>query len=181
MAAPVTRTWVAGEIVTDDLMNTYLRDPINFLLAEPRPGVAVARLVRTTASTISNGVVVPFNAEDYDDLDGHSTVSNTSRYTPPIAGGRWLVLATLRHDSGGAVGSGTPIFAQFQLNGVPINPHVTISMSASLAAASGVHISDVIACPTVGDYIEVTLSNNQAQAINCQNSMMTIVYAGPIP
>lgn len=32
MAVPVTRTWVAGEVVTAALLNTYVRDPLNYFL-----------------------------------------------------------------------------------------------------------------------------------------------------
>lgn len=79
---PVFRTWVAGEIVTAAFMNTNIRDAGNFFLSWP-----VAELRQTVAQSIANlGATITFDVEDIDTDNGHSTVTNTSRYTPQTAG-----------------------------------------------------------------------------------------------
>lgn len=81
---PVFRTWVAGEIVTAAFMNTNVRDAGNFFLSWP-----VFEGRQTVAQSIATGAtLVPllFDAEDIDTDGGHSTVTNTDRYTPQTAG-----------------------------------------------------------------------------------------------
>lgn len=52
------------------------------------PGTPVAVIYATVDQSIPNGAFadVNFDSEVFDRLDGHSTVSNTHRYTPPIPG-----------------------------------------------------------------------------------------------
>lgn len=81
---PVFRTWVAGEIVTAAFLNANVRDAGNFFLSWP-----VAELRQTVAQSIANGgtgAALLFDVEDIDTDNGHSTVTNTSRYTGQTAG-----------------------------------------------------------------------------------------------
>lgn len=56
---------------------------LDFLEDVPR-----AQLRQTVGQSIANGTFVPltFTTEDYDSANGHSTSSNTSRYTATVAG-----------------------------------------------------------------------------------------------
>lgn len=80
---PVTRTWVAGEVVLASHFNTNIRDVLNFLLARP-----IFKGRQTVAQTLTTGVatVITFDVEDVDSAGGHSTVSNTGRYTAVYPG-----------------------------------------------------------------------------------------------
>jgi hypothetical protein len=80
---PSTRTWVAGEVVTDAYMNNTIRDPLNFLLARP-----IFKGYQTVAQSIPNNTftAVTLDSEAVDSAGGHSTVTNTSRYTAVYAG-----------------------------------------------------------------------------------------------
>lgn len=82
-AVPATRTWVAGEVVTDTHFNTNIRDVLNFLLARPifKGYQTVSQNVATATFT-----AVTLDSEMVDSAGGHSTVSNTSRYTGVYAG-----------------------------------------------------------------------------------------------
>lgn len=82
-AVPSTRTWVAGEVVLDSHFNTNIRDVLNFLLAPP-----IFQGRQTVAQTLTTGVyaAITLDAEDVDSANGHSTSSNTSRYTAVYAG-----------------------------------------------------------------------------------------------
>jgi hypothetical protein len=80
---PTFRTWVVGELVTASFMNTNIRDGGNFLTAVP-----TFEGRQTVAQSIPNssGTAVLLDTEDIDSDGGHSTVTNTSRYTAQTAG-----------------------------------------------------------------------------------------------
>lgn len=82
-AVPVTRTFVAGEVVLASYFNTNIRDVLNFLVATP-----IFRATQTVVQSIANGSNVPitFSTEIVDSAGGHSTSSNTSRYTAVYPG-----------------------------------------------------------------------------------------------
>lgn len=82
-AVPVTRTFVAGEVVLASYFNTNINGPINFLLAPP-----LLRCRQTTLQTLTTGVVaaLTFTTEDIDSSGMHSTSSNTSRATAVYPG-----------------------------------------------------------------------------------------------
>lgn len=143
------------------------------VLAGILPGTCVARLRRSSTSTITQGTAIPWDAEDWDTLDGHSTTSNTTRYTPTVAG-RYLVIAVLRHQ---AIAANSAVIAAIAKNGSP-TVSATASANSSGSAGTGITVSDVIACNGTTDYIECTIGNNQATAVNCSDSVVIIIYAG---
>jgi hypothetical protein len=85
---PVPRTWTTGEVVTAAFMNG-VRDALNFILTPP---LFVGR--QTVAQSIANNAwtAAAWDAEDSDTAGGHSTVTNTSRYTGQYPG--WYQLNT---------------------------------------------------------------------------------------
>ena len=85
---PSPRPWDPGDIGSVTLLNEQVRDAFGYLLGEP---LFVAR--QNTAQSIANSLV-PFTplTWDYtvvDTFNGHSTVTNPTRYTVPFAG-VWL-------------------------------------------------------------------------------------------
>jgi len=80
---PITRTAVAGEVTLAAHFNANIRDVLNFLLAPP-----IFELRQTAAQTLTTGVwtALTFDVEDLDSAGGHSTVTNTSRYTAVYPG-----------------------------------------------------------------------------------------------
>lgn len=80
---PVTRVWVAGEVVTDAYMNNNLSAVLNFLLARP-----MVQVRQTVAQSLpdSTATSITFDAEDFDTSGMHSTVSNTNRLTAVYPG-----------------------------------------------------------------------------------------------
>lgn len=87
---PAPRTWGASEQVTAAKLNADVRDSSNFLLATPR-----AYLRKSVTQSIGAGAVtgVTWGVEDYDTDNGHSNVTNPSRYTAQTAGWYHLVAA----------------------------------------------------------------------------------------
>lgn len=80
---PITRTWVAGEVVTAAHFNTNIRDVLNYLLAPP-----ILEITQTVAQAIANNTAtaLTFTTEVIDSSGMHSTVSNTSRATAVYPG-----------------------------------------------------------------------------------------------
>jgi hypothetical protein len=70
-------------LVTASYLNGNIRDAGNFLLSVP-----AALLRQSVAQSIPNGVWTPvtFDTEDLDRDSGHSTVTNTGRYTAQTPG-----------------------------------------------------------------------------------------------
>jgi hypothetical protein len=85
---PSPRSWDPGDIGSVTLLNEQVRDSFGYLLGEP---VFVAR--QAVAQSIANSIV-PFTLLNWDytildSYNGHSTVSNPTRYTVPFSG-VWL-------------------------------------------------------------------------------------------
>lgn len=80
---PVPRTWTVGELLTAAKLNTDARDAINFLLAPP-----LAVLTKNAGQSITSGSygALLWQTESVDRDGGHSTVTNTNRYTAQTAG-----------------------------------------------------------------------------------------------
>lgn len=90
MPVPSLRTWAVGELLTAAKLNTDLRDGLNYLLA----GKPFCQLRKTAVQSIVHFTFTPltWDTEDIDRDNGHSTSSNTSRYTAQTAG--WYHLDT---------------------------------------------------------------------------------------
>lgn len=84
---PVFRTWVAGEIVTAAFLNSNVRDAGNFFLSWPAFEGRQA-LAQSIASVTPTPILL--DTEDVDTDSGHSTATNTSRYTPQTQG-RYMI------------------------------------------------------------------------------------------
>lgn len=87
MAWTSPRTWVAGETITASIMNTHVRDNLNYLNARPQlftyQNTPQAALVTSTSTLITFDTNVTDN-----DPNGsmHSTTTNPSRIIPKTAG-----------------------------------------------------------------------------------------------
>lgn len=92
-AVPETKaTWTNGvDALSSTNLHAYLRDPLRFLMHKP-----AAVLRQSLAQSLANAtwVSLTMGVEDLDDdpdgVGGHSTVTNTSRYTARYAGWYWL-------------------------------------------------------------------------------------------
>jgi hypothetical protein len=87
---PQPHTWVANDNATSTALQT-LTDPINYLLGNATStGVyrPLAQLYQSVAQSIGNAAwtALTFDTETLDRDNGHSTTSNTSRYTAQTAG-----------------------------------------------------------------------------------------------
>jgi len=149
-AVPRERTWLVGDALDTTNLNAYISDVLTFLLNKP-----FAQVRQTVAQNITNATftALTFTTEDVDDdpagTTGHSTSSNTSRFTAVypgwylVAGGVvWTGNATSRRASRWAV-NGTAI------NGSQILAAASIAQNISHAARTMAVYLDV------ADYVEL--------------------------
>ncbi|WP_405149425.1 hypothetical protein OG589_14475 [Sphaerisporangium sp. NBC_01403] len=135
-----------GELLTAAKLNTDLRDGLNVLLTPP-----LAILRSTTLQNMTNGAdtVLNWALEDLDTDNGHSTVTNTSRYTAQTAG-YYLLNANVTFASSGAV-TGTRR-GSFRKNGTTMFSRVR--QVPSVSAYTGVVVVARVFL-AVNDYVEV--------------------------
>lgn len=100
MAWTTPRTWTTGETVTAAIMNTHVRDNLDFL--HGHHGCRVFKSANQTVTSGSNDVL-SWNSEDYDTDAIHSTVTNNSRLIVPSGfGGYWLFYLEAQVDADAA-------------------------------------------------------------------------------
>ena len=145
-AVPVTRTWVAGEVVTAPHFNDNIRDVLLYLLARP-----LAVLRNTVSQTVSSATWASLlmNTEDADTAGGHSTSSNTSRYTAVYPG--WYRHSGLYSPAANATGRrGT----RWAVNGTAVASSQAMVQATSASETSVTAITKLIFL-AVNDYSEL--------------------------
>lgn len=156
---PVYRTWVAGEIVTAAYLNTNVRDAGNFFLAVP-----LAVLRQTVAQSIPNSTFTAFlfDTEDIDRDNGHSTVTNTSRYTAQTAG--WYTVQGSVNFAVSTTGQRTIVLRPNGGAATTYKNKQQVPMTGTVGSGSLVTVSTFFF--NVGDYVEVLGWQNTGGALN---------------
>lgn len=156
---PSFRTWVTGEIVTAAELNSNVRDAGNFFLSWP-----VFEGRQTVAQSLTNNTSTPItlDTEDIDTDNGHSTVTNTSRYVGATAG-RFEVCGKVGFASNA---TGTRV-AWLAKNGTAINGSGT---QVSAAAGGAVTLLPTprmtVTLNGTTDYVEVLGVQTSGGALN---------------
>lgn len=171
---PSFRTWSSGETVTAAYLNANIRDAGNYWVTN-RPR---AKLRATAVQSIPDNAATPvnFDTEDMDNDSGHSTVTNTSRYTAQTQG--WFMCSgSVAH---GASTAGTSRSADIAVNGTVVvgatnssgpRPGGTGAMTQASAT--------VVTFLNTGDYVELRALQNSGGALNTAvGSAVSIVWIG---
>ncbi len=141
-------------------MNSNIRDAGNFLLARP-----LASIRQGVAQSIPNSTwtACTFDTEDIDRDNGHSTVSNTSRYTGATPGYVWTAYtaAFALSSAGGRAG-------RIRLNGADSSQtagtgvfHVPPSALVSVISGGGLQYLN-----GTSDYLELVVLQTSGGALN---------------
>lgn len=140
---PEAPTFEAGQSDTTEL--NQLRDAVRFCQDPP-----IFRARSNTTQSLTTGVsaAVLLQAEDFDSEDGHSIVSNLSRYTAVYAG--YHAVDGVVFFAGNATGRRG---VSFSVNGTSVNASRTLVFSSG-ASAVQVHGGDTVYL-AVGDYVEM--------------------------
>lgn len=159
MIVPVFRTWVAGEIVTAAYMNTNIRDAGNFFVAVP-----LAVLRQTVAQSFPTGAFTALllDTEDIDRDGGHSTVTNTSRYTAQTSG--WYSFQGSINFAVSTVGQRTIVFRPNGGAATTYKNKMQIPMAGTVGTGSIVTSATFFMNGTT-DYVEVLGYQNTAGAL----------------
>jgi hypothetical protein len=142
---PVTRTWVAGEVVTAAYMNNNITSVLNWLLAP-----AVCQVRQIVAQSLSTGAYTPvtYTAEDVDSTGMHSTTVNTSRLTAVYPG--WYGASSATSHTANATGRRG---GRWQTNGAALN--ASAILIPAVAAVAIIYPGRTMqAFLNVGDYLE---------------------------
>lgn len=160
--------WVNNvDALSSTNLNAYLRDPVRFLMRKP---AAMLRQV-TTPQPFASGSFVPvtFNAEDLDDdmdsVGGHSTSTNTSRYTARYPG--WYLVGGGCSWSANATGRRG---VRWAVNGTAINGSFVVIPAAS-ANETAVAARAMLVPLNEGDYVELQAYQSSGVSLN---SVLTV-------
>jgi len=137
---------------------------------------------QSVAQSLTSAVFAPvtFDLEDVDNYSGHSTVTNTSRYTAQVAG--WYLCSGTVAFTGNATGRRA---SDWMKNGSVLN-------GSQLASAPGVSTAVEIPAATmlitlgVGDYVEIGAYQESGGALNTDvafgqvQSSMSVIYQGAL-
>ena len=153
---PSEMTAVAGSILTAAQWNSNVRDAVNFLITPP-----LFIGYQTVTQSIANAAFVPvlFDTEIIDSDGGHSTATNTSRYTAQTPG---------YYQPGGGpslVANSTGVrWTRWAVNGTPV-----IGSQFSATAVQGQpHELPMRSFPiylNVGDYLEMFVQQTSGAAL----------------
>lgn len=156
MPVPSTHDFADG-LATSTEMNSYVRDPIQFLLAPP-----IANLRQTAAQSLTTAVVtaLTFNTEDVDSAGGHDNVTNNSRYSANYAG--WYQVSCGAAFSANATGQR---FVQLKVNGSDANG-TGAEINATAALNCLVAGRTTLIYLNVSDYVEAYAFQNSGGNLN---------------
>lgn len=132
-----------------------------FLTRLERPPLAV--LFQTVVQSVPNGTwgVLTFDSEVVDTYGGHSTSSNTSRYTCQYAG--WYRVGGRAAFDINATGSRG---ARVHINGAYIRGAATLGAAGNL---NGIPYTEHVLYLQVGDYVEIAGGQNSGGALSTAN------------
>jgi len=138
-------------------------------------GGVVGRYRRDVATTIANNAMIPWTVEDFDDMSLHSTVTNPSRITANRAG-RIRVSGIARHQP---ISAGAPCSTSVFVNGVLVAASThSIPANTSPSVGAGIAIGPTTVPLAINDFIEISVGNNQAAAVNCNGSSVEVEWVG---
>jgi hypothetical protein len=158
-AAPVLRTWTAGEVPLGQYLNS-LRDALAYLLSPPQCEVyqAVTQNIGS-AATPASGNAITFDSEVMDSDGMHSTTTNTTRVVAPLAD---------EYDIVGGVsfaGNGTGRRGgQWAINGALVANTLTFHSSGSTSALS-VPMRSTRQFFNAGDYVELWAAQDSGSTL----------------
>lgn len=173
MIIPSTRLFTAGEVETGAYLNSAVTNLGNFMLGKP---IALLRQTVVQALTTSGTTyALTFDTEDVDRDNGHSTSTNTSRYTAQTAG--WYFVSATAAFAGNVTGSR---LARFAVNGTAINFGQNINY-ATLNSNTCVLPLNALMYLNVSDYVEVQVNQTSGASLNTNvtapyQSFMSVIW-----
>ena len=168
------RTWVTAEMVTAALMNTHVRDNLDWLIQAH--GCAATG---TADQAITTGVMTAVQWDGTDEWDSdafHDPASNNTRLTVPRAG-RYLVIAGVYWE---AVAAGVNREVHLRTDGSTTASGGRVNQSATVAAPAVYQVVSSILPMGGGTYVECLVGHDRGSNLNLQrqDSRFQIVWLG---
>lgn len=162
---PVSVVESPGNYLTGALWTAQVKAAMDFLMGSGSNGVPRFRGYQVTAQTCTTNVWTSLNidTEAYDSDNGHSTSTNTSRYTVQVAG-TYLVTASVGWTS--ATGGNRAV--RIAVNGSAI-PGSFVKTVPAVSGSTGLVTVAQVAC-VVGDYIEAQGNQNSGADLTTSNA-----------
>lgn len=152
---PSEITWTTGQVVTAAQLNSNLRDAVNFIISPP---LFVGRQTVTQSIANTTWTVVTWDTEDIDRDNGHSTVTNTSRYTAQTTG--WYEISANVDWAASATGDRA---ISWTINGA--NRAGKVQLGATPSFDTAIHTAGVVFL-NANDYVEIGVWQNSGGALS---------------
>jgi hypothetical protein len=159
---PVIASEAPGNFLTGALWNANVKAMGDFLMGGAGNGAPRFRGHQGTAQSVADNTwtSLTIDTEDYDSDNGHSTTTNSSRYTVQVAG-TYLVIGSVGF-SPNATG---PRAVRLTQNGSSINGTFVKTPAAPASNSHGLVTAAHVYCD-VGDYLEVQGNQGSGAALN---------------
>lgn len=166
MLVPNTRLFAAGDILTGAMLNQTVTSVSNFILGKP-----IASLYNTTPTSIATGgALVLWTTETVDRDNGHSTTTNTDRYTAATPG--WYRVNATIYFAASTAGSIRQ--ANIYKNGAVVTGGTGGVRYTAAAVPNG---AIIVNSPTVlvylngtTDYVQVYANQDSGAGLNIHNA-----------
>lgn len=169
---PSEISWTVGQVVTAAQLNSNVRDAVNFVIT---PVLFIGRQSAATQSTTSGSwTSILLDLEEIDRDNGHSTTTNTSRYTAQTAGYYQVdgIVAWSSNSTGARA-------TKLTVNGANV-----AGRAVSWQAAGSLLTASQVSAPVylnVGDYVETQGNQVSGGALNTSinadfTSMMSCLW-----
>lgn len=153
---PTSYTAATGNFLTASLWNAQVRDGVGYLMSPP-----TFRAHSEVAQSLGDNLWVTLNleTEEFDNYGGHSTSTNTGRYTCQVAGTYMVsgIAAFVANATG-------PRGCRLLKNGVAYNG-TFVKMSGFGTGSNALGTTALIPL-AVGDYVEIQGFQNSGVALN---------------
>lgn len=171
MAWTTPRTWVAGEVLTSTLLNTHVRDNLNFLYS----GRPAARATLPSAQTIPNATwtIIGLAGESWDYGNLHDVSTNNHELVLTAYPGRWIVVAYAEVVAGGGTIRGIRILNPS--TGVEADRH-QVPISGNFSEFSVTTIFD--SSPYNPSYVYMQVYQDSGGALNLSQAAFSAVMVG---
>jgi hypothetical protein len=150
---PVSLTEAPGNFITAALWTAQVKATMDYLMGSATNGVPRFKGWQSSAQSIATGTTdtaITLDSEDYDSDNGHSTVTNSSRYTVQVAGTyRVITVGGFTTNSSGNRKLG------INVNGA--NVRGASIQQAAMASNSWIGAVSTEVALSVGDYVEMAM------------------------
>jgi len=161
-SVPVPHQFVVGEVVTADNINTFYSG-ISFLENPP-----IASLYQINPQSVGSGSATPIVLDGslIDTYNGHSTVTNNTRYTFQVAGTYLIGSSTAWQPN--ATGARA---ATLRLNGssLLIGSQIILPTNTAGGVNTNVPATTVMTQVSVNDYVELLGTQTSGGSLSTQN------------